>query len=235
MSNTTGKVTIQSGDGGQFQAWLAVPASGRGPGIVIMQEIFGVNAYMRQVADWYAQHGFTAICPDLFWRQEPGVELTDQTEAEWERALKLYRGLDETKAVEDTAAAMAFLKAHKACTGKVGGTGFCLGGKLAYLLSARFGPDCAVGYYGVGIENALGEAGGIKTPLMLHLAEKDAFCPAEAQAAIRRQLRGNPLVTLHEYPGQDHAFGRPGGKHYNAAAAELANLRSLEFFVRHLM
>ena len=234
MPITTSRITVKSRDGGEFGAYLALPASGHGPGVVIMQEIFGVNAYMRQVAEWYAERGFAAICPDLFWRQEPGIELTDQTEAGWERALQLYRGLDESKAVEDAAAAMTSLRAHPACTGKVGGTGFCLGGKLAYLLCARFRPDCAVGYYGVGIEKALGEARGISTPLMLHIAEKDAFCPAEAQTAIRRHLQGNPLVTLHEYAGQDHAFARPGGKHYSVAAAELANLRSLEFFMRQL-
>src|SRR6266852_287172 len=145
-------ISIRAFDGGQFNAYLAVPSGGRGPGIVLLQEIFGVNQVMRDWADGYAARGFVAICPDLFWRQEPGVQLTDQTEAEWQRAFQLYQGLDEAKAVTDTAAAMAFLRQHPACTGKVGVVGFCLGGKLAYLLAARHTPDCAVGYYGVGIE-----------------------------------------------------------------------------------
>jgi carboxymethylenebutenolidase len=211
-----------------------LPAGGYGPGVVLLQEIFGVNAHMRQVCDWYAAHGFVAVCPDLFWRQEPGVELTDQSEAELQKAFQLYQGLDEAKAVEDSAAALEFLRQHPACTGGVGAVGFCLGGKLAWLLSVRYKPDCAVGYYGVGIEKALHEANGLAAPLMLHIACKDQYCPPEAQEQIHETLDSNSLVTIHDYPGQDHAFGRPGGAHYDAAAAEIANLRTLDFFVRHL-
>src|SRR5207302_3114286 len=137
------------------------------------QEIFGVNAFMRDVCDWYAAHGFVALCPDLFWRQEPDIELTDQTEAEWQKAFALYQGLDEAKAVEDSAAAVEFLRKHPACSGRVAAVGFCLGGKLAYLLSVRFKHDCAVGYYGVRIENALNEAANLSSPLMLHIASND--------------------------------------------------------------
>jgi carboxymethylenebutenolidase len=225
---------IKSFDGGEFGAYLSLPAGGFGPGIVVLQEIFGVNQVMRDVCDWYAAHGFVAICPDLFWRQEPGVDITDKTEAEWQKAFQLYQGLDEAKAVEDSAATMQFLRQHSACSGRVGAVGFCLGGKLAWLLSARFKPDCAVGYYGVGIEKALNEASGLASPLMLHIAGKDKFCPPEAREQIHATLDANSLVTIHDYPEQDHAFGRLGGEHYDAAAAELAHLRTLEFVVRHL-
>jgi carboxymethylenebutenolidase len=227
-------VKITSLDNQQFEAYLAVPSSGYGPGIIVLQEIFGVNDYMRQVCDWYAAHGFVAICPDLFWRQEPGIELTDQTEAEWQKAFQLYQGLDVVKAVEDSAAALEFLRKHHACSGRVGAVGFCLGGNLAWLLSVRFKPDAAVGYYGVGIEQTLDEASGLQSPLMLHIAEKDQYCPPEAQKQIHGALDSNSLVTIYDYPGQDHAFGRSGGAHYDAPAAELANLRTLEFFVHHL-
>jgi carboxymethylenebutenolidase len=227
-------VTIQTPDGGVFEAYLALPASGKGPGIILLQEIFGVNQVIRDIADWYATRGFVVLCPDLFWRQEPGVQLMDQTEAEWQRAFQLYRGLDESRAVADAMAAMVFLRRHPACTGKVGGVGFCLGGKLAYLLATRYDPDCAVGYYGVGIETALDEEAALRCPLLLHIAMQDQFCPPAAQAQIRQTLGDNPLVTLHDYAQQDHAFARPGGTHYNAAAAELANLRTLEFCVHHL-
>ena len=227
-------VKIASFDNRQFDGYLALPASGHGPGVVVLQEIFGVNGYMRQVCDWYAAHGFVAVCPDLFWRQEPGIELTDQNEAGWQKAFQLYQGLDFAKAVEDSAAAAEFLRKDPACTGRVGAVGFCLGGNLAWLLSVRFKPDCAVGYYGVGIEKTLNEASGLSTPLMLHIAGKDEYCPPEAQQQIHETLDPNSLVTIHDYPGQDHAFGRPGGAHYDAAAAELADLRTLEFFVRHL-
>ena len=227
-------ITLKSFDGDEFDAYLALPAGGYGPGIVVLQEIFGVNEYMRQVADWYAAHGFVAMVPDLFWRQEPGIQLTDQTKAEWQKAFELYQGLDEAKAVEDSAAAVEFLRQHPACSGRVGAVGFCLGGNLAYLLSVRFKPDCAVGYYGVSIEKALNEAKNLGSPLMLHVAGRDKFCSPEAQKQIHETLDSNPLVTIHDYPEQDHAFGRPGGEHYDAAAAELANLRTLEFFVSNL-
>jgi carboxymethylenebutenolidase len=224
-------VTIKSFDGGEFDCYLALPASGYGPGIVVLQEIFGVNDHMRNVADWYAAHGFVALCPDLFWRMERGVELTD---AEWEKAIDFYQRLDEAKAVEDSAAALEFLRKRSACSGRVGAVGFCFGGNLAYLLSVRFKPDCAVGYYGVSIEKSLGEAKNLGSPLLLHIAGRDQFCPPEAQAQIHATLDSNPLVTIYDYPEMDHAFARPSGEHYDAAAAELANLRSLEFLVNSL-
>ena len=226
-------ITIKSFDGGEFNAYMALPASGYGPGIVVLQEIFGVNQYLRDVADWYAAHGFVALVPDLFWRIQPGIELTDKGD-DWKRAIELYQKIDEAKAVEDSGAALDFLRKHSSCSGRAGAIGFCMGGKLAYLLSVRFKPDCAVGYYGVGIEQSLDEAKNLATPLMLHIGGQDKFCPPEAQAQIHAALDSNPLVTLHDYPGMDHAFARLGGEHYDAAAAELANLRTLEFFVSHL-
>ena len=225
--------TIKSFDGGEFDGYLALPASGYGPGIVVLQEIYGVNSYMRSVAEWYAAHGFVALCPDLFWRIERGIELTDKGD-DWNRAIELYQAIDEAKAVEDSAAALEFLRRSGFCNGRVGAVGFCMGGNLAYLLSVRFKPDCAVGYYGVSIEKSLNEAKNLSGPLLLHIAQHDKFCPPEAQAQIHAALDVNPLVTIYDYPGLGHAFGRPGGEHYDAAAAELANLRSLEFFVNHL-
>jgi carboxymethylenebutenolidase len=225
--------TIKSFDNQEFEGYLALPASGYGPGIVVLQEIFGVNKYIRSVADWYAAHGFVALCPDLFWRQEPGVELTD-TGPDREKAFAFYAGLDEAKAVQDSAAALEFLRNYSGCNGRVGAVGFCLGGNLAYLLSVRFKPDCAVGYYGVSIEKTLDEAPNLRSPLMLHIAGKDQFCAPEAQKAILKTLGDNPLVTIHQYPERGHAFGRTGGEHFDRDDAELANLRSLEFFVNHL-
>ncbi len=136
--------------------------------------------------------------------------------------------------MDDAGAALAFLRNHPTCNGKVGAAGFCLGGKLAYLPATRYAPDCSVGYYGVGIENALEEIANLKYPLTLHFAEKDQYCSPEAQKQIHAALDGNPLITLRDYTGQDHAFAHEGGAHFNAAAAELANLRTVEFFIRHL-
>ncbi len=227
-------VTIAASDGGQFTAYLAKPASGKGPGIVVCQEIFGVNRVMRDVCDRLAGAGAFAICPDLFWRQEPGIQISDRTEAEWQQAFALYKGFDEAKGVEDLKATLAYARAIPGASGKVGSVGYCLGGKLAYLMATRTDADASVGYYGVGIEGALEEAGNIKKPLMLHIAAKDSYCPPEAQAKIRSGLAGNAKVTIHVYDGMEHAFARPGGQHFDKAAAELANKRSADFFKAHL-
>ena len=227
-------VTINAADGGKFSAYLAQPGEEPAPGILVIQEIFGVNQVMRDLCDGFAAQGYVALCPDLFWRQEPGIDITDQSEAEWNQAFSLYKGFDEAAGVNDLIASLAFLRELPNCTGRVGSVGFCLGGKLAYLMATRSDADCSVGYYGVGIEGALDEAGQISRPLMLHIAEKDQFCPPEAQAKIKSTLSGHASVTLHSYPGVDHAFARQGGAHFDRAAADLANERTAAFFTENL-
>jgi carboxymethylenebutenolidase len=227
-------VTIRATDGGSFSAYIATPKSGKGPGIVLIQEIFGVNKVMRDLANGYAAQGYTVMCPDLFWRQEPGIQITDRTEAEWKRAFELFQGFNVDKGVEDLKAALSSLRRHQACSGKVGSVGYCLGGKLAYEMATRSDADANIGYYGVGIEGALDAASKIKHPLMLHIAAEDQFCPKEAQQKIRDALGKLPSVTIHVYDKCDHAFARVGGQHYDAAAATLANGRTTQFFKQHL-
>ena len=227
-------VTIRAADGGSFKAYLATPKSGKGPGIVLIQEIFGVNKVMRDLADGFAAQGYSVMCPDLFWRQEPGIQITDRTKEEWDQAFKLFQGFNVDKGVDDLKATLAQLRKHPACGGKAGSVGYCLGGKLAYLMATRSDGDANVGYYPVGIQDLLGEARNIKKPLLLHIAGKDQFVPPEAQAKIKAALRGNPLVTVYDYPEQDHAFARVGGEHYDKKAADLANQRSAEFLQKHL-
>ncbi len=228
------EVTISAADGGSFKAYLATPKSGKGAGIVLIQEIFGVNKVMRDLAEGFAAQGYAVMCPDLFWRQEPGIDITDQTKAEWDKAFSLYQGFNVDKGVDDLKATLASLRRHAACSGKVGSVGYCLGGKLAYLMATRSDSDANVGYYGVGIQDALAEAKNIKKPLMLHVAGKDQFCPLPAQAQIQQGLKGHSQVTIHLYPEQDHAFARVGGQHYNKAAADLANKRTADYFKQHL-
>ena len=227
------ELTIKSPDGA-FTGYLATPASGSGPGIVVIQEIFGVNKVMRDIADHLAQCGYLALVPDLFWRQEPGIQLTDQTEEEWNRAFELYQNFDEDSGVGDLRTTIDTLRGLDQCSGRVGTVGYCLGGKLAYLCATRTDADCSVGYYGVGIESALGEADNITRPLLLHIAELDQFCPKEAQQQIHQALDGHGNLTLHDYPGCDHAFARIGGEHYDFEAAALAAERSLSFFNHYL-
>ncbi len=226
--------SIQAADGGNFSAYLAVPKSGRGSGVVVIQEIFGVNKVMRDLTDGYAAQGYTAICPDLFWRQQPNVQITDKTKAEWDQAMGLMQGMDQDKAVEDLRATLAFLRKHPACTGKAGAVGFCLGGRLAYFMSTRSDANCAVSYYGINLDAVLGEAKNIKNPLLMHIAEKDQYVPAPVQVKIKHALRDNRNVTIHTYAGADHAFARVGGVHFDKAAAELAARRTQDFFKKNL-
>jgi len=227
-------VTIRAADGGSFSAYLATPKSGKGPGIVLIQEIFGVNKVMRDLANGFAAQGYTVMCPDLFWRQEPGIQITDKTQEEWNKAFSLYQGFNVEKGVDDLKATLAALRKHQACTGKVGSVGYCLGGKLAYLMATRTDADANVGYYGVGIQDSLGEAKSIKKPLLLHVAAKDQFVPPDAQAKVKDALKGNSLVAIHTYNEQDHAFARVGGQHYDKAAADQANARTADFFKKNL-
>lgn len=226
-------ITIEGPDG-SFGAYLAAPATTPAPGIVVAQEIFGVNAVMRGICDWLAGAGYVACCPDLFWRIEPGIQITDRTKEEWERAFELFGLFDVDKGIGDMKTTLAALRRHEACNGKAGSVGYCLGGKIAYLMATRSDADCNVAYYGVGLDELLGEANNITKPTMLHMASKDQFVPPEAQAKIKEGLKGHPKITLHVYEGQDHAFARIGGEHYDQAAADLANQRSLTFFKEHL-
>jgi carboxymethylenebutenolidase len=227
------QITIDGPDG-SFAGYLASPAAGRGPGIVVIQEIFGVNAAMRAMADEAAASGFFALVPDLFWRLQPGVQLTDKTDAEWQRAFDLMKRFDAALGVKDIQTTISHLRTLAGCTGKVGAVGYCLGGLLAYLAAARTDTDASVGYYGVNIQTMLGEAAAIKKPLMLHIAGKDEFTPPEAQKQIAEGLAANPLVAIHRYPEMNHAFARPRGKHYDQANAGLANSRTATFLRQHL-
>ncbi len=224
-------VTLAAADGGSFAAYLALPGSGSGPGIVLLQEIFGVNANMRAVADSYAEEGYAVLAPDLFWRLEPGVEL-GFGDADMQKSLSLHQRFDVAKAAEDIAATVAALRGMAACTGQVGALGFCLGGRLAVLAAARCGVDCAVGYYGVGIEGMLDEAAGIAVPLALHFGADDSHVPPEALAQITARLSGRPGIEIHVYPGAGHGFAASGRDAFDKPAAMMAHSRSVALFRR---
>lgn len=219
---------------GDFNGYLAIPESGHGPGVVLLQEIFGVNAVMRALAETYARRGFVALVPDLFWRLQPGIQLTDKTEAEWQEAFSLMNRFDIDSGLQDIQTAITALRGVPGVDGKVGASGYCLGGLLAYLAATRTNSDATVGYYGINIQNFLNEAAAIKKPLLLHVAAKDEFHPPEAQHQVAAGLSPNPLVTLHTYPEMNHAFARPGGAHYDEANAILANSRTVTFFKQYL-
>ncbi|MBT9446053.1 MAG: dienelactone hydrolase family protein [Hyphomonadaceae bacterium] len=220
-------------DAGSFKAYVSEPAGPARGAVVVIQEIFGVNEGVRGKADWLAGEGFLAIAPDLFWRLEPGIQLTDKTEAEWAKAFDYMNRFDGAKGVEDIVRTIDHARAKEG-QAKVGVVGYCLGGFLAYMTACHTSADASVGYYGVSIDTKLDDAKSMKKPLMLHIAGKDQFVKPDAQERIKAGLSGNPLVTLHTYAEQDHAFTRVGGAHYDAPAAELADARTVAFFKQHL-
>jgi carboxymethylenebutenolidase len=226
--------TISSQDGA-FGAYVARPKTAHAPAVVVIQEIFGVNDVMRDVADWLASQGFLAIVPDLFWRIEPGIELTDQSEGEWKRAFELFNAFNVDKGVEDIAATIAHIRSDSQSNGKVGSVGYCLGGLLAFLTATRTDADASVGYYGVGLDQRLAEAAKIKTPVLLHIAMEDGFTPAAARDLIIQGLKTNPHVRLDQYPGRDHAFARVGGQHYDEVDATKANAATVDFLKKALV
>lgn len=229
-------ITITAADGGTFEAYKAAPANAtdRTPTIIVIQEIFGVNNDVRKKCDDWAAKGYTAIAPDLFWRQQPGVQLNKLDEAEWAQAFALLNGFDVDKGVDDLKATLAAARALPTSNGAVGTVGYCLGGRMAYLMATRSDATCNVSFYGVTLEKYLGEQANITQPLLMHIAEEDKFVNKETQAQIKAALANNPNVTIYSYAGVDHAFTRLNGDHYDAAAAALANGRTEEFFEKSL-
>lgn len=217
---------VKAADGGTFKAYVTKPESGSGPGLLLCQEIFGINQYMKDVAESYAEEGYVVICPDLFWRMEPNVEL-GYGEADFQKAFGFYQKFDIPKAVDDMKATVAALRALPAVQGKVGALGFCLGGKLAYLAAAECGVDCAVSYYGVGIETMLDKAPKLTVPMVLHFAGEDKFVPPEAIEKVRAAFAGKPQIEIYVYPGVDHAFDTAGRHSYNKPASMMAKSRTI--------
>jgi carboxymethylenebutenolidase len=229
-----GQRYLITGPDGSFSSYLALPWSQPAPAIVVIQEIFGINEDMRTTCDRLASSGYMAICPDLYWRMEPNVSLTDKTPEEWDKAMRLLDAFDAEAGVRDLAATIDATRQLPGESGAVGVVGYCLGGRLAYLVAARTDASACVSYYGVGIDNHLDEKAKIRKPLLMHIAEQDEFVPAAARQTIASALHDLPDVEIYTYPGCNHAFARNNGVHYNAAAAELANSRTADFVRRHL-
>ncbi len=229
----TGSITINVDDG-SFTAYRADPADTPRGAIVVIQEIFGINAGIRRQCDLFAEAGYLAIAPDLFWRFAAGVELDPDVKPEFERALQLMGQLDQDAAIGDLEATIRTVRGMLPENGKVGAVGFCLGGRLAFMVAARTDVDASVGYYGVGIDGFLGEKHGIARPLMLHIPVEDHFVDHDAQARIHAGLDDHPKVTLHDYPGEDHGFAAAFGSRRSEEAATLAEGRTAAFFAEHL-
>jgi carboxymethylenebutenolidase len=226
-------ITIHGPDGA-FRAYIARPKALPAPAVVVLQEVFGVNADIREHCDALAEKGFLAAAPDLFWRQEPGVDLSVRSEPDWQHGLRLYQAYDRDAGVRDIKRTIDVVVAMRECTGKIAVLGYCLGGLMTFLTAARHRIDAAVAYHGSDTEKYLGEVDGLQAPLLMHLAEEDEFISKPAQAEIKAALARKPNATVYNYPGQRHAFSRYNGAHYNAAAAALANGRTSGFLSEHL-
>lgn len=219
---------------GKMGAYIAYPDKTPVGAIIAIMEIWGVNDTMRAHAHEFAKAGFVCLVPDLFWRQEPSVELSDRNPAHVEKAFDLYYNFDYDLGVQDMEDTRAYLKTLSAVNGKVGAVGYCLGGKLCYLMCCRTEIDCAVAYYGTYIEHNIREVGSLHRPFVLHMAMKDRWVQKEVNELLERKLSPNPLVEIHKYPGADHAFARHGGLTYSKPEADRALALSVDFFHKHL-
>ena len=221
------KITANDGTG-SFDAYVVQPKEKPVGAVVLIQEIFGVNQSMKDTAGDVAGLGFIAVVPDLFWRIERNVDLTDKSEAEWQKAFSLMQKFDQAKGVEDLKATLAEARKLPGCNGRAGTMGYCLGGRLAFMMAEQSDADVNISYYGVGLDGLLGDLGMVKKPLVVHIADKDEYFPAAARAKVVEATKGNKLVSTYVYPNADHAFARVGGTHWHGRSAWIANGRSAE-------
>ena len=226
----TQTITIPELQGdGAIPVYVARPAGTPRAAIIVIPEIFGVNPGIRKKCDDWAAKGYLAAAPDIFWRFAPGVELDADVEAQLQEAFGYFAQYDADLGIQDIEALIRYLRAKEG-TDKVGLVGYCLGGRMAYLAAARTDIDASVGYYGVMIDQMLGESHAIANPLVLHIAGDDGFVSPEAQAAMHKGLDDHHKVTLYDYPGLDHGFAAKMGNRRDDAGAQLADSRTEAFF-----
>jgi carboxymethylenebutenolidase len=230
MSKT---IELKAEDGKEFSAYLALPEGGRGPGMLVIQEIFGVNKHIREVCDLHAQLGFVAMAPDIFFRIKPGLDI-GYTEAEMQEGFSYYQKLDFEQAVEDLASCVTSMKAMPEVVAKVGCVGYCMGGQLAFRLAAKNAVDASVSYYGGGLEPYIDQASNLKTPLLMHFAEKDDYIPASTVEKVREALADKRDTAVYLYPGVDHGFNCDQRGAFDRASAMIAIARSNWFLHKHL-
>ncbi|MGE0224623.1 MAG: dienelactone hydrolase family protein [Acetobacteraceae bacterium] len=226
-------VRVRAHDGGEFEAFLATPSRGKGPGIVLLAEVYNANHWAREVGQGYAEAGFVTLTPDLYWRKSPGEYLSYTPEGQ-QRGRDLGFTLDLDLFIHDLKTCVAWLRARPECNGHVGAVGFCLGGKLVYLGMARHVLEAGVGYYPVHLENFLDDAKTIEGRLMMHFGSLDHRVPPDLYRTICERLEGKPDIHNYWYEGADHGFNRHGYPPYHPDAAALARPRTLEFLSKHL-
>jgi carboxymethylenebutenolidase len=208
-----------------YKGYLSVPDSGKGPGILVIQEIFGVNSHIRDVADLYAKAGFTALAPDVFWRVKQGVQL-GYTPEDIQQGIEIAGKLNQDQTLDDLKQAITKLKSLPQTTGKVASTGYCMGGTYSYLLATADAVDAAISYYGGTIVKNLDRASNLHCPIILHFGEHDAHIPMTDVEKIRAALKGKGHVELYTYDA-DHGFNCDQRSSYDRKSAMLAFARSM--------
>lgn len=227
-------VTLTSKDGQSFKAYFVEAPEKEAPGIVLIQEIFGINASMRAAAERWAGLGYHVVCPDLFWREEAGLQLDPTQPKEFDRGVELMQKMDEALVVADLEAARQWL-AEKIGSQDIAAIGYCWGGRLVVKMAAETQIKCAVSYYGVGLHELVPSLPQTTAPTLLHIAELDSYVPEPARKTILESAQQREGWEAHVYEACDHAFARPQGAHRNEQAAELAEQRTLSFIKRHTL
>jgi carboxymethylenebutenolidase len=230
---TTETRGVPASDGDSFDAHLALPDSRKGPGILLFHEALGTTDYLRSVADRLAELGYVVLAPDVFWRQERNVSLAHD-EPGMMRAGELLGGFDAEATTTDMSGALEFLREQPEVSGSVGVVGHCFGGVMAYLVACAAGPDCAVSYYGVGIDQALDQASKLECPTLFHFGTDDAFVPVDTVVRLRDELTRLPNVQFETYDGAGHAFDNPHAPWHDRDAAARAWASTKSFLGDHL-
>jgi carboxymethylenebutenolidase len=223
-------ISVAAPGGATYDAYLALPPAGKGPGLVLFQEIFGVNEHIRALAEQYALDGYVVLAPDVFWRQQRRLDVGYEG-ADRQRGIELMGQTKPAELEADIVAAVKALRARSEVTGKVGAIGYCMGGRLAFVAAAAAGVDAAVAYYGGGIHNILDKAAGIQCPVLFHYAEHDDNIPPAAVDKVRTAMHGKS-AEVHVYPGAMHGFNCWARAAYHAPSAALAHGRSLQFLAQ---
>ncbi|MES2188770.1 MAG: dienelactone hydrolase family protein [Pseudomonadota bacterium] len=228
MTSRTDSISAGSpADGQHFDAYVSIPEKPNGHAVIVLQEIFGVTPSVRKVADRFAEAGYLAVAPDLFWRVEPGLSLSHSRE-DMARAFSILGGFSDDSAMGDIKSTMAHIRGLPGFTGRIAVSGMCLGGKLTYLAAARMPLDAAVAFYGVGIEKHLNEAKGIACPTLMFFGGVDKYVSAEARHDIESAVEGKAEVVV--YPDADHGFYTRG----EAATVTDAHQKTLAFLAASL-
>ena len=225
---------IDTADGQTMPAYVARPGGSPRAAVVVIQEIFGVNAGIRSKADDLAREGYLAVAPDLFFRINGATDLDPDVPEQFQEALTLMGEFDQQQGIVDLEATIRWARSKLGDSGKVGCVGYCLGGRLAFMCATRTDVEASVGYYGVGIDGLLGEADAIAHPVLLHVPTADHFVGPEAQAKMHEGLDPHPKVRVYDYPGLDHGFAAASGTRRNEEGARLADERTRAFFAEHL-